>query len=84
MYRLLVCLVLAATVSPAAACINDSELPNHEREFRSQYRGSPAPPPAAASPEPAGRPSARLLVVGGGVLLTAAFALTFVGRRARN
>ncbi len=30
-------IVLLASVYSASACLNDSELPNHEREFRSQY-----------------------------------------------
>ena len=30
----------------ASACLNDSELPGHEREFRSSYnRQAPEPPP---------------------------------------
>jgi hypothetical protein len=33
----LLALVLAGLAGPAAACINDDELPSHEREFRSQY-----------------------------------------------
>jgi len=30
-------ITLLASVDLASACLNDSELPNHEREFRSQY-----------------------------------------------
>lgn len=33
--------VILACCSPANACLNDSELPDHEREFRSQYLTSP-------------------------------------------
>lgn len=36
---LLAAAVLAAVSAPAVACINDSELPGHEREFRSSYQG---------------------------------------------
>ncbi len=42
---------VAALAAPAAACLNDSELVGHEREFRSDYRG-PAEPPAASPPAP--------------------------------
>jgi hypothetical protein len=52
MLRLLACLVLAWFACPATACINDVELPNHEREFRSQYRRQTAPPlPPASIPD---------------------------------
>jgi hypothetical protein len=34
---LCLCLMGALTSSTASACLNDSELPRHEREFRSQY-----------------------------------------------
>lgn len=83
MSRLLTCLVLAAGAGPATACINDVELPTHEREFRSQYRGPAAPTPVT-SPEPDGRPSTGLVMGTGVVLLVAASALTLVGRRAGN
>jgi hypothetical protein len=80
-YRLLAVLALAAFAGPAAACINDGELPNHEREFRSQYRGSPPP---VTSPEPSGRPSNGVLIGAGVSLLVAATALTLFGRRSGN
>lgn len=47
MRSLLSAAVLVLTVAPAAACLNDSEVRGHEREFRSQYRGTK--PPAAPS-----------------------------------
>jgi hypothetical protein len=78
MRRLLACLALAVLAGPAAACLNDNELPTHEREFRSHYRGPASPPSTDA--EPSGRP---LLFGAGGVLLIGAFALGSTGRRAR-
>lgn len=51
--------VLAGLLAgPAAACINDSELPRREREFRSQYQiDTPVEPPEY-------RPSGSGLVAG--------------------
>jgi hypothetical protein len=55
-------LVLAA--SAAAACINDSEVEAHEREFKSHYL---APrPQESPSPEPSNLP---LAAASGGLLL---------------
>jgi hypothetical protein len=62
-------LSLAAVLAlsgPALACINDTELINHEREFRSQYRESQYQPP-----EPEQTASNRPYVVGGAGLLMA-------------
>jgi hypothetical protein len=82
MKRLLACLVLAALVGPAAACLNDRELPSHEREFRSQYnRQTPPMPPSSGSTYPGGFP---LLIGGGSVLLIGAFGLALTGPRARK
>ena len=81
MFRSLACLILVFAVSPAMACINDAELPHHEREFRSQYRGQVAPTPAPAH-EPSDRPNVGLLYGAGGLFLIGAIALTFTGRRA--
>jgi hypothetical protein len=81
--RFLACLIVALAAGPVAACLNDVELPSHEREFRSQYRDPTAPPPSA-SPEPAGRPGTRLLIGAGVVLLTTASVFTLAGRRARS
>ncbi len=83
MSRLLACLVLAIAAGPVAACVNDVELPNHEREFRSQYRGTGTPPPAG-SPEPTGRISTNALLGSGVLLLAAATAVTVVARRSGN
>ncbi|HEY1192476.1 MAG TPA: hypothetical protein VGE74_32935 [Gemmata sp.] len=83
MSRLLACLALAFGPGPALACINDVELADHEREFRSQYHTSnPAPP--VASPEPAGRPGTGTIIGAGAVLLVGAAALTLIDRRARG
>jgi hypothetical protein len=53
-----------ALSGPAVACINDTELINHEREFRSQYRESQYRPP-----EPQQVSSARPYLMGGSGLL---------------
>jgi hypothetical protein len=79
-------LALLIAAGPVAACVNDIVLPNHEREFRSQYRGptAPAPAPSAEVPDPAGRIGNRWLIGSGAVLLTAASVFTLTGRRPRN
>ena len=63
--------------SPAIACINDYELSEHEREFRSNYN-QPVPPPP--SPAPASEPGPPVLVASGVLMLVAA---AFVGLRGR-
>ncbi len=83
MSRFVAGLALAVSAAPAAACINDVELPNHEREFRSQYRG-PAVPPTVSPAEPTNRPGNGLLIGTGVVLLTAATAFALAGRRTGN
>ena len=46
MFRLFASLLTAlAIVGNASACLNDSELPNHEREFRSSYKRQVVPEP---------------------------------------
>lgn len=45
MRHLFAALALLALAGPAVACINDTELINHEREFRSQYKESEYRPP---------------------------------------
>ena len=82
MLRLLACLAVACCVGPASACINEVELPGHEREFRSQYRRQAAP--ALLRPR---RPSRQAIACCSGaasVLLLGAFGLVVVGRRARG
>ncbi len=81
MGRLLACsFALALIASPAVGCLNDSELPAHEREFRSQYARATAPPPGPSAGSPARWP----LVAGGFALLGSAAALTLIGRRSRG
>lgn len=73
--RSLLSIALAMALSgPALACSNDTELINHEREFRSQYRESHYQPP---QPEPVS--SARPYVFrGAGVLMALAGAALFL------
>jgi hypothetical protein len=71
---LLLCLVLAAFGGRATACINDRELPTHEREFRSQYGGL-AGLPAKDEPDHHFRVPNNLLMGWGAALLVGAFAL---------
>jgi hypothetical protein len=74
MFRLQGGLLLVALLSmPASACINDKELPSHEREFRSQYTRQAYPTPkvkvsAIQSP---------LWLAGGAALLGGAFVAVF-------
>lgn len=71
-------LALVVLARPAPACINDNELPTHEREFRSQY-GVVAERPPTRIPEPRGL---RVLTASGAALLAAAAILSVTpGRR---
>ena len=82
MSRLLACLVLAVSAFPAAACLNDVELPAHEREFRSHYRGPAAAPVSPSTdPDPHGH---RLLLGAGAGLLVGATGLALAGNRRRK
>jgi hypothetical protein len=72
-------LVLALS-APAVACINDSELISHEREFRSQYQESNYQPP-----QPEQVSSARPYLVGGaGMFMTLVGAGLFVRLRGKT
>jgi hypothetical protein len=72
--------LVLALAAPALACINDSELISHEREFRSQYQESNYQPP---QPEQVG--SARPYVVGGtGMLMTLFGAGLFMRLRSQS
>ncbi|WP_406694464.1 hypothetical protein V5E97_25655 [Singulisphaera sp. Ch08] len=83
-------MIFAGFAVPAVACINDSELPNHEREFRSNY-GEPTSPASPTPPPPpprtvdllefAGHP---MLLGTGAALLTGAVLVTMTDRRART
>lgn len=58
--------LVIALSAPAFACINDSELVSHEREFRSQYQQSEYQPP-----QPEQVSSARSYLLGGSGLFMA-------------
>ena len=55
--------MLLAVVSPAAACINDRESLQSEKEFKSSYIEKPAPAPQQYEPEPS--TADQLMVFGG-------------------
>jgi hypothetical protein len=75
-------IVLVGLGSSATACINDSESPLHEREFRSQYAGLAGLPTVEQyAYEHAVRHN--LLIGGGLVMLTGAFALAVTKARTR-
>jgi hypothetical protein len=69
----LACFAAAALAGPAAACLNDKELPTHEREFRSNYHGPDRPSESIP-------PSALPSVVGGAALLLGVVMALYVGR----
>ena len=72
-----ICVVLSA--GPVAACLNDSELPSHEREFRAQYRDGPVTVP---SPQSSGEVFLHTaLYSSGAVLLVGAVGLAVTRRR---
>lgn len=71
-------LTVALAAAPAAACLNDSELPSHEREFRAQYRGSAEP----IAPKSAGETFLHTaLYSSGAVLIVGAVGLVVTRRR---
>jgi hypothetical protein len=78
---LFACLAMIGLAGPAAACINDVELPNHEREFRSQYRGPDSQPPSTEQPSPV---KDWLLLGFGGALLVGAMIVPVRDRRTRS
>ena len=71
---------------PAFACLNDRELPSHEREFRSDYGdpASPVPPPPPNLGDFAVNPSESMWLGAGAALVTGAFFVSVNGRRARS
>ena len=73
MRPLLATAMLAVAAAPAVACINDSELPTHEREFRSSYQADrkPGEPKQAM---PAYLPA--VAAIAGGLLLVGAAVVT--------
>ncbi|HEX3150772.1 MAG TPA: hypothetical protein VHR66_22025 [Gemmataceae bacterium] len=79
MRHLIASAVALALVSPAFACINDTELKSHEREFKSQYQETQYEPPTAESTT-----SVRPYVIGGtGVLFAVAGIGAFLRLRPR-
>lgn len=83
MRRLIACLVLAGCHGSAVACLNDNELPSHEREFRSQYRG-PEFARRAPTPAPGRAPRLWLWTAGGTGLLAGAVVVAFSASRPRS
>jgi hypothetical protein len=79
---LLACFSLTLLAGTVAACINDVELPQYEREFRSQYQ-IPAAPSAVPTPQSYTHTTTGLFI-GGGVMLVAAVAFATSGVRVRN
>ncbi len=71
--------VLALLAGPALACLNDSELPSDEQEFRSDYTRA-ARQPARGLKAPAQWP----LIAGGLAMVGSAAALTLLDGRARR
>ena len=72
--------LVVALASPAVACINDTELINHEREFKSQYQESQYQPP-----EPEQTSTTRPYVLGGtGVLMALASVALVVRLRSHS
>lgn len=64
--------------SSAGACLNDSELPDHEREFRSQYLDSQL---MTSQEDPHQRNDGTLLFsAAGGVMLAGAVGMTWFRR----
>ena len=69
MKRFLTPLFVALTVAgSASACLNDSELPTHEREFRSSYKRQ-APPELPKDSQYTPPYAVPVVLGGGGALL---------------
>ena len=78
MRHLLAFATVLALSGPALACINDTELISHEREFRSQYQDSHYSPPQSDAVG-----SSSLYVLGGvGALMALAGATLLYRMRA--
>jgi hypothetical protein len=74
MRTLISTILVLALSTPAFACINDSELISHEREFRSQYQESQYQPPqpeqlSSARPYLLGSSGLLMTLVGAGLVL---------------
>ena len=91
--RLIVALIaVAGLASPAFACMNDRESPQHEREFRSKYRDAAPQPGSSTDPDSYPAPAAPgrspilaqnrdSVLLGSGVALLAGALVVTVGRR---
>jgi hypothetical protein len=77
--RLILLIGVLSSGCSAGACLNDSELPDHEREFRSQYLNSQLMTSLDES-EPA-RDEAWIMSATGVTLLAGAVGLTLFARR---
>ena len=74
--------IVVLTSASANACINDRELPQHEREFRSQYL---SPRMTATEPGSTVREITRLAMQIGGVgMLATAVGMTLARRKAQD
>lgn len=80
--RLTVCVALLLCLAlPAQACINDREVQNAEREFRSSYRIGPIVSPGELT-SPANHPGAlTVLLRTGQVLLVGALVVSLIRAR---
>ena len=72
-------LALALIAGPAVACLNDSELPGQEQEFRSQYTRMARP-----VGRPSGAPNHLPVVLGGLAMLGSATALILLDGRSKG
>ncbi len=71
MARFLLVMVVLAVSAPAPACLNDTEVPRQDEQFRSSYSDGVAAPPAAPGDSLWMRPSV-LIAVGSALALGAA------------
>lgn len=71
--------LLSLVTVPAMACINDHELPDHEREFRSSYEVTNYEPPVERNSN-----FANYAIGGSGILLTVMAAMMTVSYRNRS
>lgn len=78
-------LIVVGWATAGFACLNDSEFPGHEREFRSQYGepefSEPTPPPSSDYTQHFVYPKIRRT---GASLLVGALLLTLYSRRPKG
>lgn len=82
MRRVLAFLLVAGLAGPAGACINDVELPSHEREFRSSYMVASSNAPPKPTQMSGRRLRGELFVVGAAALLCGIVMASKGGNRA--